>query len=534
MKVLVSDALSEEGLKILEEFAEVSYQPDITPEQLISEIGTYDALLVRSRTKVNAHVLDAGKNLKVIGRAGVGVDNIDLDKATEKGIIVINAPHGNTISTAELAIAHLTSMARNITEANRSVKCGEWKRSEYTGVELNKKILGIIGVGRIGSEVARRARAMNMTTVGYDPHISADQAEKIGITMVTLEDLLKQSDFITLHLPLNASTQHIIGEKEFAMLKPGIRIINCARGGLIDEQALYEALKKGRVAGAALDVFEQEPPENCNLLELDNVIVTPHLGALTREAQENVALQVSEQVIKALRGEPIVSAVNVPALMPETRAVLEPYLPLTRILGSFYLQMFGGSVDEIELTYSGEVSTLPLAPLTTSCLIGFLRHVVGDDVNWVNAPYIARARGIAVREVSTTEVKNYNNLITMSARSGQEQHHISGTLLNNEMRIVRVDDYRIEIIPEKYMLITTHHDKPGVVGRIGTLLGNENVNIASMQLGRVEAGGEAMMVLQVDEKMKPEKVAKVRDLDIIDTARFIVLENIVYRSAKLI
>ncbi len=525
MKILVSDSLSEEGLKLLKEHADVAYMPEISPEDLVTEIGAFDALVVRSRSRVTAEVIDAASNLKVIGRAGVGVDNIDINKATEKGVIVVNAPHGNTISAAEHAIALLTSLARNIAEANNSVKSGEWNRSKFTGVELTDKTLGVIGVGRIGSEVARRARGMRMKILAYDPYVSAEQAEKTGIEMVPFEELLRQSDFISLHLPMNPSTRHLIGEKELAMLKPGVRIINCARGGLIDEEALCRALDEGRVAGAALDVFEEEPPGKCRLLEMSNVLVTPHLGALTREAQTNVALQVSEQVVKALQGEPIVSAVNVPALMPETRAALEPFLPLMRFMGSFYLQMFGGTADEIELTYSGEIASMPLSPLTTSCLIGFLHHVVGDGVNWVNAPYIARERGIEVRETSTTERKNYSNLVTMTVRAGSEAHHLSGTLLNGDMRIVRVDDYRIEIIPANYMLVTTHLDKPGVVGKLGMLLGSENVNIASMQLGRKTAGGEAMMVLQVDEKMTPRAVEKVKDLDVIESARFVVMNS---------
>ncbi|MBW6463681.1 MAG: phosphoglycerate dehydrogenase [Firmicutes bacterium] len=521
MKVLVSDALSEEGLKILREHAEVDFKPDITPEELVAEIDVYDALVVRSRSKVTADVIDAAKKLKVIGRAGVGVDNIDVEKATEKGIIVVNAPHGNTISTAEHAVAMLTSLARNIAGADCSVKRGEWNRSAFTGVELNKKILGIIGMGRIGTEVARRARAMGMKIVTYDPYVSAEQAEKIGVDMVPFEELLSESDFITLHLPMGESTHHLIGEKELAAMKPGVRIINCARGGLVDEDALFKALKEGKVAGAALDVFEAEPPVNCNLLKLDNVIVTPHLGALTREAQTNVALQVAEQVIKALQGEPIVSAVNVPALMPEAKAALEPYLPLMKVMGSFYLQMFGGQVDEIELTYSGEVASLQLAPLTISCLIGFMQHIVGDGVNWVNAPYIARTRGIAVREVSTTEVKNYSTLITMRGRTGSEEHLISGTLLNNEMRLVRIDEFHIEIVPATYTLMTTHFDVPGVVGKLGTLLGSEKVNIASMQLGRKSIGGKAIMSMQVDNKISPETMQKVMDLGIFETARFV-------------
>lgn len=521
MKVLVSDSLSTEGLEVLKKNVEVDYRPEITPDQLLTDIGNYDALVVRSRTTVGANVIEAGMKLKVIGRAGVGVDNIDVDKATEKGIIVLNAPHGNTVSAAEHTIAMLTTLARNIVGANLSVKKGEWNRSAYTGVELNNKILGVVGMGRIGSEVARRARAMNMDVLVYDPYISKEQAEKIGTDLATFEELISHSDFITLHLPLSENTLHLIGAEELDQMKTGVRIINCARGGLIDEDALYEALKAGKIAGAALDVFEQEPPADCRLLELENVIVTPHLGALTLEAQTNVALQVAEQVIMALKGDPIVSAVNVPALMPEARAALEPYLPLLKVMGGFYLQMFGGQVDELELTYSGEVASLQLAPLTISCLIGFLRHIVGDGVNWVNAPYIAKARGIAVRETSTTEVKNYSTLITLKGRTGSEEHQIAGTILNNEMRIVRIDEFQIEILPARYTLMTTHLDVPGVVGKIGTLLGSEKINIASMQLGRRNIGGKAMMSLQVDNKISAETMNKVMDLGIFETARFV-------------
>ena len=525
MKVLVADALSGEGVELLKKHTQVDVRPDISPEELLAEIKHYDGLVIRSRTKVTAEVIGAADRLKVIGRAGVGVDNIDVAKATEKGIIVLNAPHGNTISTAEHAIAMLTALARNIAAASCSVKKGQWSRSSFTGVELNKKILGIVGLGRIGAEVARRARAMGMQIITYDPFVSSEQAEKLGVKLVTFEELLQSADFITLHLPLNSNTRHLIGEEELQLLKPGVRIINCARGGLLDENALCRALQEGRVAGAALDVFEHEPPQSCALLELDNVIVTPHLGALTKEAQANVALQVAEQVVKALNGEPIVSAVNVPALMPEARAALEPYLPLMRVLGSYYLQMFGGQVDEIELVYSGEAALLHLAPLTTSCLIGFLKHIVGDGVNWVNAPYIAKTRGIDVREVSTTEVKNYSTLIKMKGRSGTEEHLISGTLLNNEMRIVRIDDFYIEIVPSHYTLMTTHRDRPGVVGKLGTLLGNNRVNIASMQLGRRGPGGDAMMALQVDNEIDAPTMEKIHALNIFETAHFVVIEN---------
>lgn len=528
MKILVSDSLSPEGLDYLRKHASVDYRPEISADELLSSIAGYEALVVRSRSHVDGETIDAGVNLRVIGRAGVGVDNIDVERATARGIIVLNAPQGNTISAAEHAIALLTGLARNIAAANNSVKRGEWSRSSYMGVELNKKTLGVIGVGRIGSEVARRAKAMGMHVVAYDPFVTEEQTEKVGVQVVPLATLLQTADFITLHLPLGPTTRHLIGRKEIGLMKKDVRIINCARGGLIDENALCAALSEGRVAGAALDVFEKEPPAPCSLLEMDNVIVTPHLGALTREAQANVALQVAEQVIKALRGEPIVSAVNVPALMPETRAALEPFLPLMRVMGSFFLQMFGGSVRDIELIYSGEIASQPLEPLTISCLIGFLRHIIGDEVNWVNAPYIARARGITVRETSTKSSVNYSNLITLRASVEGGEHSISGTLLNRDMRLVQVDEYRIEIVPSPYMLVTAHNDRPGVVGKIGTLLGSENVNIASMQLGRKQARGEAMMALQVDEEMSSEALQKVRDLDVISWARFVVMDKSIF------
>lgn len=524
MKILVSDPLSPEGIGLLQEHARVDVKTGLSPDELRKIIGDYDALVVRSSTRVTRPLIEAGNNLKAIGRAGVGVDNIDVQAATEKGIIVINVPEGNTVSAAEHTLALLTSLARHIPAACNSVRKREWKREDYLGVELYQKILGLVGLGRIGGEVARRARAMGMKILAYDPYISTERAEKIGADLVALNELLVQADFISLHLPLVPETRHLIGAAEFALMKPGARLINCARGGLVDEEALHRALADGKVAGAALDVLEKEPPFDSPLLDLENVIITPHLGALTREAQINVAIQVAEQVIKALHGEPVISAVNVPALMPEVMSELEPFLPLMRVMGGFYMRMFGGSVQEIEISYSGEIASLPLAPLTTSCLIGLLQGIVGGQVNWVNAPHLARSRGIRIKETSTASVKNYSNLITLTVRDGKTEHSIAGTLINyNDMRIVQIGDYRIEVVPSRYMLVTTHNDRPGVVGKVGTLLGSENVNIASMQLGRKSAGGEAMMVLQVDDSVPAETLDKLKRLDVITTARFVEL-----------
>ncbi len=526
MKILVSDPLSPRGVELLQQHAEVDLRPRLSPEELRKIIGGYDALIVRSSTRVTAELIEAGHRLKAIGRAGVGVDNIDVPKATEKGIIVVNVPEANTVSAAELTLAMLVSLARNIPGANYSVKQGAWARERFLGIELNQKTLGIIGLGHVGSEVGRRARPLGMQVLACDPHISAEHAAKIGVELVELPALLQQADFVSLHVPLMPATRRLIGAEQLSLMKPEAMLINCARGGIVDEAALYRALVEKKIAGAALDVFEEEPPAGSPLLQLDNVIATPHLGALTREAQAHVALQVAEQVLKALSGEPVTSAVNVPALMPETAAALEPYLPLMRLLGNFYMQLFGGSIDEIEVAYSGEIASLPLAPLTSSCLAGLLQGIVDIPVTPVNASLVAQRRGIRVRESSTAEVKSYSSLVQIAVRDGAAVQRLAGTLLgHDDIRITQIGDYRIEVVPARYMLITTHHDRPGVVGKVGGLLGEENVNIASMQLGRQSVGGEAMMVLQVDEPIRDGVMQKLAQLDIIASARFVELST---------
>ena len=526
MDVLVSDPLSPSGVEYLQRQVRVEQRTELSPEELQQIIGDYDALIVRSRTRVTREVIEAGRRLKVIGRAGVGVDNIDLPAATEKGIIVLNVPGANTISAAELTLALLVSLARNIPGANYSVKQGAWAREQFLGIELNGKTLGIVGLGHVGSEVGRRARALGMQLLCSDPYIPAERAAKIGVEMVELEHLLQQSDFVSLHVPLIQSTRYLIGRAELALMKPGAMLINCARGGIVDEAALHDALVEGHIAGAALDVFENEPPSGSALLQLDRVIATPHLGAFTREAQSNVSVQVAEQVLKALSGEPVTSAVNLPSMMPETAAALEPYLPLMRLLGSFYMQFYGGSVDEIELLYSGKIASLPLAPLTASCLGGLLQGIVENPVTPVNALLLAQRRGIKVRESSTAELKSYSSLARINVRAGGAVKSLAGTILGkDDIRLTQIGDYRIEVVPARYMLVTTHHDQPGVVGKVGSLLGDENVNIASMQLGRRAMGGEAMMVLQVDEPILPAVMRKIEQHDVIGSARFVELSN---------
>ena len=513
MKILVSDPLPAEGMEKLKERAEVTEFNCDSPEELEPIIGEYEALIVRSGTKVTPELIEAGKNLKVIGRAGVGVDNIDVGKATEHGIVVINAPEGNTISAAEHSIALLTSLARNIPTAHHSLKNGGWERGRF---------LGVVGFGRIGNEVARRARAMGMQIMAYDPYITTEQAQKQGIQVVSLEHLVREADFITLHLPNVPSTYHIIDEEKIAAMKPEVRIINCARGGLIDEEALCKALQEERIAGAALDVFENEPPEPCSLLEMENVIATPHLGASTREAQTNVAIQVADQVVKALDGEPVGYAVNVPVEMPESMSDVEPFMPLMELMGSFYTQYFGGPIKEVELRYCGEIAEKSLSALTTSCLTGMLQVFMGDQVNHVNAPMLAKNRGIKFQEVYSNSVSTFTNLITLNVKSNGKDHSIKGTLFNqDDMRIVQIDDYHIEVLPSPHILICKYTDSPGIIANLTTILGEEEINIAGMQVGRETIGGEAIMVLQLDDPLSRRTKDKINRLEQVTSVQYV-------------
>ncbi len=532
-KILVSDPVSEEGIQLLNGIAQVDAKPNLSPEEIVEVIGGYDALLVRSGTKVTAEVIKAGKKLKVIGRAGVGVDNIDVGKATEQGILVINAPDGNTISAAEHTMALMLSLARNIPPASSSLKAGQWQRNKFVGLELYKKCLGIIGLGRIGSEVAKRARAFGMKVLAYDPYISAEQAEKVGVVALGLEEILPQADFITLHIPKTSTTMHLLGAEELAKMKQGVRIINCARGGLVDEQALYEAITAGKVAGAALDVFEKEPPANDNpLLQLAQVISTPHLGASTQEAQVNVAVQVAEEITHVLKGEPLHMAVNAPVLPPKVLTEIEPFVPLMKILGNFYMQIFNGRVENIEITYSGSIIEHPVNSLTTALLIGFLRVMLNSNVNFVNAPLIAKQRGIKVQEITSKGDTIFNNLINVRVTAGGKTSSVAGTIFGrNDIRIVQIGDYRIEVVPSRFMLVCKYTDKPGVIGKVGTILGNSNINIAGMQVGRREVGGEAIMVLQVDNHVQEEILEELKTVAHLLSAKAVEIQPYFSESA---
>jgi D-3-phosphoglycerate dehydrogenase len=522
-RVLVSDPLAEEGLEILKKAVDVDVKTDLKEDELCRIIGDYDALLVRSSTEVTAKVIEAGKRLKFIGRAGVGVDNIDMDAATRKGIIVANAPEGNTLAATEHTMAMMLSLARNIPQATASLKKKEWKRSKFMGVELNEKVLGIVGFGRIGRELAKRAIAMDMKCVAYDPFISKERAAQLGVEMMSVEDLFKIADVITVHTPLIAETKHIINAKSIATMKDGVRIINCARGGIIDEKALYDAVRSGKVAGAALDVFETEPPTESPLLTLDQIIVTPHLGASTVEAQVNVAVSVAKQCIEVLNGGSAKYVVNAPMVPPELAEVLEPYAQLAEKMGRFVIQIASGRLSSVELIYGGELSAYAgsMKYITRLALKGLLDPVLQQPVNIVNADFIAKERGISVSETVTQESSGFKNLITIRIKTDKGEETVSGTVFfKGRSRIVAVGGYTMDMIPEGYVIVSRHLDKPGVIGRASTILGKCNINIAGMQVGRVQPGEHAIMVLNVDSEVPQEVMDEIRGMPGIFTATF--------------
>lgn len=528
-KVLVSDPISDMGIQQLVDASDVTVDKNtgLTEEELVAIIGEYDALLVRSQTKVTERMMSAGTKLKVIGRAGVGVDNIDLEAATKRGIIVINAPDGNTITTCEHTFAMMMALARHIPQAYTKTISGTWDRKSFLGVELCNKTLGVLGMGRIGSEVAKRAKSFGMNILGYDPFLTEERADKQGVKLASVDEIIRHADFITVHTPLTPETRHMISKSQFAVMKKGMRIINCARGGVIDELALVEAIDEGVVAGAAFDVFESEPPaQNHPFLNHSKIIVTPHLGASTVEAQENVAIDVSEQVLHILRDEPFKNAVNMPPVAPSVLNKLQPYFSLGEKLGSFAAQITTKAVREIHIEYAGELSESDTQPLTRYILKGVLRRHLGNDVNIVNSMHLAKSRdvGFAVTKIQTT--KGFTNLIsvTLKTQSGEERR-VAGTLLAGYgERIVRLDQFPVDVAPETYHVLISHNDKPGIVGRVGTLLGQNDVNIASMQVGRKVIGGEAIMMLTVDKAVPKQVLGELTSLPGLNTAQEVVLE----------
>ncbi|WP_102029000.1 phosphoglycerate dehydrogenase [Salirhabdus sp. Marseille-P4669] len=513
--IFISDSLSEEGIAPLKqaENVQITVKTNLTEEALLQEIGEYDALLVRSQTQVTRAVLEKGKKLKVVGRAGVGVDNIDLDAATEHGVLVVNAPDGNTNSAAEHTMAMLMSLARKIPQAYYSLKQQKWDRKSYVGVELKGKTLGIVGLGRIGAEVAYRAKGQRLKVLAYDPFLTEEKAEKMGIQYATLEEVLQQSDFITVHTPLLKATKHIINKAAFDQMKPGVQIINCARGGIIDEDALFQAIVHKKVAGAALDVFEEEPIQNFSLLELPEVIATPHLGASTIEAQENVAIDVSLDVLTILNGGPAKNPVNLPSLPAEIMNRIRPYFNLSEKLGSFVANLVKDPIEEVTVYFAGELNKWDVSPLTRNTVKGLLKLHLGDHVNDVNAPYFANKKGITVNEQKTSSSKGFTNLVTVEIKTKTGSATVAGTQLNGlGTRIVKVDSYSIDVIPSGNLILIRHKDQPGAIGRVGSLLAQFDVNIATMQVGRSDVGGDAIMMLTVDRPVEENVLKELKAL----------------------
>jgi len=523
MKILVSDAVSVEGVELLQKEYEVDFKPGLSAEELLRIIPEYDALVVRSETKVTKAVLDVAIKLKAIGRAGVGVDNIDVAEATKKGIIVLNAPEGNTIAATEHTMAMMLSLARNIPQAHASLKNGKWLRSKMMGVEMRGKTLGILGLGRIGSGVAKRALAMEMNIVAYDPFISADQAKTMGIKLVELAEVFPVADFITLHLPKTAETKNLLNKENFAKMKPGVRIINCARGGVVNEGDLAEAIEQGIVAGAAIDVFEKEPVDFDNpLLKLDQVVVTPHLGASTAEAQVGVSVDVAESIIAVLKGEPISTAVNMAPMQPHVLEVIRPYFELAEKMGCLVINLAEGRINAIDVEYNGEISEVDIKMLTTAVVKGLLNSILTEHVNYVNAPGIAKSRGIKIREVKSKDTANFANLITVSVRTDKKSHVVAGTLFGStEGRIVMIDGYRVDVEPKGWVIVGPHINRPGIIGAVGTVLGNAGINIDSMQVGRTETSGTNIMVMGVDADIPATVMLKFKAVDGILDAKLV-------------
>jgi D-3-phosphoglycerate dehydrogenase len=483
-----------------------------TPEQLIARIGDYDGLAIRSSTKVTKEILAAAKNLKVIGRAGIGVDNVDIPTASAQGVVVMNTPFGNSITTAEHAIAMIFALARQIPEANAQTQAGLWPKNGFMGVEVTGKTLGLIGAGNIGSIVASRALGLKMKVVAFDPFLTPERAVEMGVEKVDLDALLARADFITLHTPLTDQTRNILSRENLAKTKKGVRIVNCARGGLIDEAALKDALDSGQVAGAALDVFQTEPAKESPLFGTPNFICTPHLGASTTEAQVNVALQVAEQMADYLVNGGVTNALNVPSLSAEEAPKLRPYMALAEQLGSMVGQLTTGSIPRVSIHAEGAAAELNIKPIVAAVLCGFLR-VQSATVNMVNAPFLAKERGIEVREVKTEKAGDYHTLIRVSVKTDAGERSVAGTLFSNsEPRLVELFGIKVEAELAGHMMYIVNDDVPGFIGRVGTLLGEAQINIGTFNLGRREAGGEAVLLLSVDSAVPAEVVEKARSL----------------------
>jgi D-3-phosphoglycerate dehydrogenase len=526
MKILISDPLAKEGLDILKKVKsfKVDEKPKLPPEELKKIIKDYDAIVIRSGTKLTKDIIENANKMKVIGRAGVGVDNVDVDAASLKGIVVMNAPGGNTISTAEHAFSILLALLRNIPQSNASLRENLWERKKFMGSQAFGKKLGIIGMGRIGTEVAKRAIAFGMKVIAYDPYLSAEKAKELNVEVVTFKKLISQADCITIHTPLTDDTRHLISKDEFKAMKKGVRIVNCARGGIVDEKALADAIKKGIVMGAAMDVYEKSPPVNNPLIGLDCVVATPHLGASTKEAQVNVAIDIAKQVRDALQGKGYTNAVNLPAVDPEILEIVKPYIDLAEKLGKFQGQVIEGSINQVNIKYSGDIAKYTLAPVTMGLVKGLLTPILEEDVNYVNAQVIAKSRGIKIVESKQQEAEDFSSLISIEVVTNKSKSEVAGTMFTKQdPRIVKVNDFYVDAVPAGYMILTKHKDVAGMIGQIGTILGKNKINIAAMAVGRKKKGGEAITVINIDAAVKDKALRGIKSAKNIKDVKLIKL-----------
>lgn len=525
LKVLITDGMAKDGLEILEAATELELdvRKGITKEELMEIIGDFDAVIIRSATNLTADLIEAGTNLKAIGRAGIGVDNVDVEAATKKGIVVMNTPEANAITTAEHTITLMLSLARRIPEAHASLKAGKWERNKFKGIEIYGKTLGCIGLGNIGKLVAERAIGLKMNVIAYDPYLTQEAADKIGVELVSLDELLQRADIITIHTPLTADTKDLINKDTFEKTKPGLIIINCARGGVINEKDITEAVKSGKIAGAAFDVYTSEPPAEDNpiLTIEENIVLTPHLGASTAEAQTKVGLAIAEQIVDFLVNGVVNNAVNMPSVSLEALSVMKPYINLAEKLGVLQGQLCKGGVKEVHIEYDGEVAELDTPPITVSALKGFLTPMMDVVVSHVNAPVIAKERGIKVVESKSSEAKDYTSSITMTVKTEDGLSQVSGTIFGREEpRIVNVNGVTIDIVPEGHMLVSENKDKPGFIGSMCSILGDNGVNIGRLHLGREAIGGRAIVFTSVDSPVPPDVIEQIANLsDIISVAQ---------------
>jgi D-3-phosphoglycerate dehydrogenase len=526
MKVLVSDPLSEVGIRIFRETPgiDVDVNMGLSPDELKGVIGQYDGLAIRSATRVTADVIEAARNLKVIGRAGIGLDNVDIPAASKRGIVVMNTPEGNTITTAEHAIALMTALSRNIPQATASLKAGRWDKKKLKGRELFNKTLGLIGAGHIGRIVADRAKGLKMKVIVYDPYIKPEAVEKLDLEPVSLEELLSRADVVTIHTPKTDETSGMIHRKTIALMKPGALLINCARGGIVDEADLYDALKSGHLGGAALDVFGKEPPGDSPLMTLDNFICTPHLGASTTEAQDNVAKDVAEQIVAYLLHGSVKNAVNVLSISAELMTILRPYVTLVERLGALQAQLTESAIVEAQIDYSGAVTEYDVSPLTTAMLKGLLTPILKDDVNFVNAPHIAEDRGIKVIESRSSTSEDFSSLIRLMVKTLEGKNVVSGTIFGKKFpRILRINDFYLEAIPEGHNLLIQNEDIPGAIGHIGSTLGNNGINISRMQVGEQKDKKRNVILLSTDSVVSDEVLEELLQFEHVHAARRIEL-----------